>query len=85
MKIRFTNPTTVRMTFQAGDEITVRRVTPELQAVLDSTRLDGQTVAQIVAGADDEEITDVPRGDVEHAVTGKGRRGGGQRSTPVSE
>jgi hypothetical protein len=81
MKIRFLHPSTVRMDFRPGDEVIVRRITPEVQAVLDGSRLDGEKVAVIVDG-DDEEIADLPS-DAERAVTGRGR-GRGQRPAPVS-
>lgn len=70
MKIRFIHPASTRLTFKPGDEITVSESSPEVVALLASSRVDGQRVAQLV---EDEEK-------LEYATTGRGR----QRSPAVS-
>lgn len=74
MKIRIVNPTTARLNLEPGDELHVSRLTPELETILNATRLDGQKVARIVRDDDDED---------EMAVVGRGRRHA-QRSATVS-
>jgi hypothetical protein len=79
MRIRFTCPAVLRREFQPGEEIVVRDVTPEITALLTGTRLDGQTVAQIVSDVTDdglgEEVADAV---VATEETRRGARGRGQ-------
>lgn len=81
-RIRFDHPATVRLSFAPGDELIIAKETPEVHALLTSSRLDGAKVARIVRDDDEEETADasVP-GDLEQATTGRGRRG--SRSAPV--
>lgn len=59
--IEFTAPSTARLQFAAGDRITVRTLTPELQTLLNGQRLDGSTVARVVRGGDEVAVTDETR------------------------
>lgn len=80
MRIRFIHPATARLAFQPGDTIIVDRVTPELQALLDSKRIDNQPVCVLAHDAPTEEIADAVDG-IETAVVGSGggrRRSGGR-------
>lgn len=91
MRIRFDHVAAARLTFQPGDELIVRTLTPELEALLANARIDGQFVARIVRGKDDK--TDDTSDDGETATvqavgetattSGRGNRGN-QRTAPVS-
>jgi hypothetical protein len=80
MKIVFDHPATARMSFQAGDELTVQALTPELHTLLSSTRLDGEKVAHVITDDEGEVATAPAVG--ETATTGRGRRD--QRAAAVS-
>lgn len=80
MKIRFDHPTALRINFRPGDELTVSVLPPELEGVLNGTRLDGEKVAHIVDDDEDETAVVTPEG--ETATTGRGRRRE-QRATTV--
>lgn len=79
MKIRFLKTATARLVFAPGDEITVARLTPELERVLQNVQIDGEKVARIV---DEDETADVDQAADEVAVMGKRRRV--SRATVVS-
>jgi hypothetical protein len=87
MRIRFDHPAAARLTFQPGDELVVRKLTPELEAILANANVAGQFVARIVRGKDDkDEDSDTATVDAagETATTnGRGTRGS-QRTAPVS-
>jgi hypothetical protein len=87
--IKFDKPAAARLTFEPGDEVRVKSLTPELQALVREPRLDGHTVAHIVKPAEAtadkaDEITEVPPVGEETAVT-QGRSRGSARRTAVSE
>lgn len=73
MKIRIDRPTFVRLNLQAGDELSVARMTPELQTLLDSAGVDNNKHAHLVTDEDADELAVVGR-DGETATTGRGRR-----------
>lgn len=52
--IEFTAPSTARIQFEKGDRLSVRTLTPELKALIESKRLDGHTVARITRRSEDE-------------------------------
>ncbi len=80
-KIKILQTCVSRMPFKPGDELHVQEISPELQALIDGTRLDGEKVAVVMSDRQaDEEIADRPN-DTETAVTGRGRRG--QRTEDV--
>ena len=79
MRIKFTRPTALRLTVDAGDELVIGAVSPEIQTLLRSAGLDGQSFAHVV-NEDGEDVADAPDGR-ELAVTGSGRR---RRSATVS-
>lgn len=81
MKIRFDHPASARLSFQPGDELSVRALTPEMEALLNGARLDGVKVARLVDDDEGETATVSPRG--ETTTTGRGRRD--QRTAHVSE
>jgi hypothetical protein len=88
--IKFDKPAAARLTFEPGDEVRVKSLTPELQALVREPRLDGCTVAHIVKPAEakatepaTEEITEVPPVGEETAVT-QGRSPSARR-TAVSK
>lgn len=83
MKIRFIHQTTLRLNVQPGDEISIQHATPELEALLLATRLDGEKIAHVVAD-DDEEVADAISRDTETATVGRGSRHA-QRRTPLSQ
>lgn len=83
MRIRFTRPTALRLEFAPGDEIVMATPTAEVRRLLEAQGFDGKPHAHVV-NEDGEEVADQPVGDRELAVTGGSRRGGGQRSAPVS-
>jgi hypothetical protein len=80
-KIRIQQPTTVRLDLAPGDEITVKAMTPQLEQLLASRRLDNELVAKLVDG---EERADLDRSGLETGTVaaGAGRRGQGR--APVS-
>jgi hypothetical protein len=82
MKIRFTQAATARLEFSAGDELTVRRLTPSHEALLLAKRIDGTAVARLV---EDEEIADARPGESELAIKSPRGRHRGPRDTTVSE
>ena len=83
MKIKFLNPANAHIQFDAGDEIHVSRLSPAIESLLASVRIDGQRVAQIIEDPEsDEEIADSVS-DLELAVTGKSRTRG-RRSSALS-
>lgn len=74
MRIRFRHPSTARLSFQPGDEIEVSSLTPELQALLSATRVDGVRVAEVVRDLDDEIPEHISDEEVAIAVPARGRR-----------
>jgi hypothetical protein len=82
VKIRFNHPATVRIDFRPGDEVIVQAMTPALEALARSPRLDGALVAQVISGDDQEELA-VMGATGETAITGRGRRG--SRADAVSK
>lgn len=83
VRIRFDHPSAARLEFQPGDELVVRTLTPELESLLNNTRLDGKAVARIVRGKDDDSETATVEAAGETATTsGRGNRGS-QRSAPA--
>lgn len=80
MKIRFIRPATARLEFHAGDELHVAALTPALEALLASARIDGEKVARLVA---DDETAAVDDAAEEMAVLRRGRARG-QRPETVS-
>lgn len=92
MRIRFDHAAAARLNFQPGDELIVRKLTPELEALLANARLDGQFVARIVRGKDDksqdeddeESETATAKAAGETATTSGRVNRGSQRTAPVS-
>lgn len=82
MKIRFDHPATARLDFKPGDEIAVRAITPELEALLRATRIDGAAVAHIVED-DPDEVTAIDTDAQEAAVLRRGKARG-QRTESLS-
>lgn len=81
MKIRFDHPATVRVEFQAGDELSVAVPSTAVLAAISSTRLDGAKVAHVVPDSDEDAARDTS-GD-ERAVIGR-RRARSERPEAVS-
>ncbi len=73
MKIRFTHVATARLVFQPGDEITVARTSPEIEALLGAERVDGVKVARLVV---EDELAVVDAAADEVAVMPKWRARG---------
>lgn len=48
MKIKITEPCTVRLNFQPGDTIEVSKMTPELEGLLNARTITDTTVARLV-------------------------------------
>lgn len=72
-KIRFTQPASLRLTFQPGDEIAVAELTPELRSLLMNSRVDGQRVAVLVS---QDETASIDARTLETAATRTGRASG---------
>lgn len=72
MRIRFLEPTFLRLEAKRGDELVVAVMTPEVEALLLSARLDGRRVAEVID--EDEEFAVTPSANSETAVVGRGRR-----------
>lgn len=70
--IEITAPTRCGTELLPGDRITVARLTPELQTMLNNTRIDGTRVARLVKAGEDDElaVAGVP---AEVATTGRRR------------
>ncbi len=79
MRIRFTQAATARLAFRAGDELVVSRLTPELQTLLSSQRLDGAHVAVCV----DEDETAVAATERDEFAVPRQRRSSAKRSTSI--
>lgn len=80
MRIRFDHHATARLNFAPGDEVSMRTMSPELQAVLDSARIDGVKVAHLVDDGD-EELAVMTR-QVETATIARGQRGQRPEAVP---
>lgn len=72
MKIRFRQSITARVTFRAGDELSVGTITPDLQRLLNAARLDGSAVCEVVR--EGGPAYHDPAADDELAVTNRSRR-----------
>lgn len=84
MKIRFDHPASLRLSFAPGDEIHAAAISPEIESLLRSDRVDGQKVAHLVREERSEEVADLDHSDEELATVGVRGRVRGHRSTPVS-
>lgn len=70
--IEITAPTRCGFDLTPGDRITVARLTPELQALLSNTRVDGSRVARLVKAGELDETTTLEE-PAEVATTGRRR------------
>jgi hypothetical protein len=70
--IEITAPTQCGLVFSPGDRIITSKLTPELQTLLASVRIDGSHVARLVKASEDDELAiagEMP----ETATRGRGR------------
>lgn len=77
IRVRISQPSTVRLVLQPGDEIHQRAWSPELRAFVESSRLDGLHVAEVV---EDEEYALAEAAPEQAVMRRGGRRGGGSEA-----
>jgi hypothetical protein len=76
MRVRILRPCMGRLNLERGDELQVSRMTPELQALLDSRTFDGKPAVELVTD-DEDEVAMLP----EVSETATVRRGRSRRDS----